>query len=172
MKLSLKRIQFESDVEKVKEIFPRIFKEEMYHIDECIEAFTDSIHGKEIDRQLDYFFLENEEGTIMGLTGIYAKNPDEAWLGWFGVLPEYQHHGIGHFALHQTLELMRALGYETVRLYTDPVADVAAINLYKYVGFIQDSQYDEKTITMKYDLMGHGHYNKMIPDWKGKPYGM
>lgn len=172
MALYLKRIQFKSEVEEVKKMFLSIFPEEKYHVDDCIEAFEDSIIGNDIDRQLDYYLVENDDGETIGLTGIYAQNRDEAWLGWFGILPKYRNNGLGRKVLTRTLELMRVLGYTTMRLYSDPMADVYACELYASMGFVMDSKYDEKTITMKYDLIGSGHFNKTIPDWKGKPYGM
>ena len=172
MELKLKRIQFTTEVERIAGVFLKMFPEEQYHVKDCMDAFKDSVAGNDIDRQLDYYMVEDTDGVLIGVTGIYAQNNDEAWLGWFGILPEYRNKGIGYKVLMKTLELMKAFGDTIVRLYTDPVADAKAVELYKNVGFVQDSKYDDWTITMKYDLIGSGCYNTMIPDWKGKPYGM
>lgn len=53
----------------------------------------------------------------MGITGVYYYDLDSAWLGWFGVLPEYRNKGIGCRLLNKTIKLVSSMGFKYLRLY-------------------------------------------------------
>lgn len=66
---------------------------------------------------MDYYIVYLENIPI-GVTGIYSYNeyPEDAWLGWFGILEEYRNNGYGGIILDKTIELarkkdMQNLGY-------------------------------------------------------------
>ena len=57
---------------------------------------------------MDYYIVYLENIPI-GVTGIYSYNeyPENAWLGWFGILKEYRNNGYGGIVLDKTIELAK-----------------------------------------------------------------
>ena len=49
------------------------------------------------------------ENYQFGVTGIYSYNeyPDDAWLGWYGILPKYRSKGYGSIVFDKTVELAK-----------------------------------------------------------------
>ena len=56
-----------------------------------------------IDYANYYLVYDNKE--LVGITGIYVYKdyPDEAWLGWFGVMPEKRNKGYGRRILANSI---------------------------------------------------------------------
>lgn len=75
---------------------------------------------------MDYYVVYLDS-TPVGVTGIYSYNeyPDDAWLGWFGILNKYRGHGIWSIVLDKTIEFSKGKWYRNFRLYTDEFAKVA-----------------------------------------------
>ena len=128
--------------------------------------FKDSISGQQIFDRLE-FYLTEENNTIVGLTGIYASNNRECWLGWFGICPEHRHKGYATQLLDLTLKMMRNYGYKMCCLYTDTINNQHAIQLYLKKGFQIDSTYQGNIITMVKSL---DEKTQIVP-WHGKPLG-
>lgn len=171
----LKRIRSKEDIERVRVFFPDIFPEEKERLEDCIGAFEESIDTKTLDdgNVLDYYFICKDNGLIIGMTGMYSNDPYEVWLGWFGIAPTYRKQGYGAKALLMTMNVMMSMGYFTARLYTNPNENADAERLYRNMGFVQDSKYDSKTITMaKTLLIPFGADKYRFKTWEGKPYGM
>ena len=57
-------------------------------------------------------FLIKKDNTTIGITGFYKlgmspKNPNEYWLGWFGILPEYRGSGVSKEATDALIEIIK-----------------------------------------------------------------
>lgn len=87
--MRLQKITTTEDVEIVKGFFYDIFFEEK---DYDLSHFKDSITGKHTFQRLTYY-LAYESDVPVGISGIYARNKTECWLGWFGIRPEYRGNG-------------------------------------------------------------------------------
>jgi GNAT superfamily N-acetyltransferase len=87
------------------------------------------------------YWLALEDGAPIAFTGIYRltepEEAQEAWLGWFGVVPEARRHGIGEALLAWTMRRARVEGAKVFKVYTsDTEADLPAHRLYEKLGFV------------------------------------
>lgn len=101
------------------------------------------------------YFLIEEDGNIVGITGLYfyKVDPTSAWLGWFGILEEYRRLHLGSKALKMFEEMAKEQGFKTVRLYTDKYDNKVAINFYKANGYTEeDYVLDEDPASKIYPL--------------------
>lgn len=126
------------NLELACEIQNSIFPEE-----DARENFIEQVNKDPYRKELDYYIVYIDENPI-GVTGIYAYHeyPDDAWLGWFGILKEYRHNGYGGAVLDKTIELAREKEYKNFRLYTDEYAK-SAHKLYESRGLVGEL-YDNK----------------------------
>lgn len=161
--MELRQIKTPQDIELVKSFFYQIFFEEVGYDLSC---YMDSIRGNHQYQRLEYY-LGYENGEVVGISGIYADTPDECWLGWFGIRPEYRRAGYGGAILDLSINMMQHYGYKICRLYTDIVTNKKAVQLYMKKGFKQDSVCQQTTITMSKSLDGISD----VPAWQGKPLG-
>ena len=77
--MELKKITTKKDIEIVRSFFRDIFWEEP---DYDLIHFKESITGKHNFQRLEYY-LGYEKNTAVGISGVYADNKEECWLGWF-----------------------------------------------------------------------------------------
>jgi len=161
--MKLHKITTLKDVEIVKSFFYQIFPEENKY---DLIHFEQSITKQHNFKRLEYY-LGYENDTIVGISGVYADNNDECWLGWFGIRPEYRRKGYASAMLNLQLEIMKNYGYEICRLYTSEIINNKAVKLYEKIGFKKDSDYENHIITMSKQLKDGIH----IPKWKGIPLG-
>lgn len=86
------------------------------------------------------FWLCRTGNGIVGITGIYSyfEYPEDAWLGWFGVLSEFRKKGLGREILLWTMSQAKVGGFNTFRLYTDMEDDAEAVCLYRKIGMIEE----------------------------------
>ena len=87
------------------------------------------------------YFLLYEDGTCIGVIGIYSYPEDQnsAWLGWFGIREEFRRKKLGTTALKAFEEMASARGYLFARLYTDAVNNEVAIAFYQANGYVSES---------------------------------
>ena len=161
--MKLHKITTLKDVEIVKSFFYQIFPEENKY---DLIHFEQSITKQHNFKRLEYY-LGYENDTIVGISGVYADNNDECWLGWFGIRPEYRRNGYANAILDLQLQMMKDYGYKVCRLYTDKVINKHAVNLYIKKGFQKDSAYKDDIITMSKSLDNVVILNK----WSGEPLG-
>jgi len=90
---------------------------------------------------LTFWLCKNEDGKVVGITGIYAYEiyPEDAWCGWYGILPEFQGQGYGKKLLLWTMDKAKELGYKNFRLYTDLIDNATAVSLYRKLGMIEET---------------------------------
>lgn len=69
----------------------------------------------------------------------YVNHPDELWLAWFGLLPEFRGRGAGAELLDAVIALAQREGRETLRLWTTDEPEYAtALRLYARRGFVSE----------------------------------
>ena len=124
------------------------------------------------DDHVKYYlaYLNNKPIAITGLY-YYPDYPDDMWLAWFGVLPEYQGHGYGKEVLKWSMNKALSEGKKNLRLYTDETNMSTAVNLYKSFGFI-----GEKYIGEELDYDCYLYSKSLISDevelWNNKFLGL
>lgn len=98
------------------------------------------IYGKQWRETTD-FYICKINGIPVGITGIYVyfEYPQDAWCGWYGVLPEYQRQGYGKKTLLWTIDKAKKMGLKNFRLYTDLDDNKKAVELYRKVGMIEEN---------------------------------
>ena len=92
------------------------------------------------------YYLAEKDSKYVGITGLYNYNDDtlNAWIAWYGILPEYRNKGLGDELLKMTISLARDNGFKYIRLYTDILENAEAIKLYEKNGFIKEKYLGEK----------------------------
>lgn len=124
------------------------------------------------DDHVKYYlaYLNNKPIAITGLY-YYPDYPDDMWLAWFGVLPEYQGRGYGKEVLKWSMNKALSEGKKNLRLYTDETNMSTAVNLYKSFGFI-----GEKYIGEELDYDCYLYSKSLISDevelWNNKFLGL
>lgn len=159
------------NLELACEIQNTIFPEE-----DARENFIEQINKDPYRKEMDYYivFVEN---TPIGVTGIYAYHeyPDDAWLGWFGVLKDYRRNGYGGIILDKTIELAKQKGYKNFRLYTDETAK-SAHKLYESRGMVKElyDNPDDKNEYFDYEIYVYSRSltNEPIDLWNNKVLGL
>lgn len=123
-------------VELQNQIFPGESAQQNY-----IETIKQDSYRKELCNWLVF-----HDVTPIGVVGLYSYHeyPQTAWLGWFGVLPEYRGLGYGSTIFDFWMNSAKDKGYKEARLYTDKHANKDAIEFYKHKGLIEEEYYNEK----------------------------
>jgi len=162
--MELKKITTPEDVEIVRSFFYKTFtiKESEYDLSHVKDAVT----GKHNFQRLEYY-LGYENGNVVGITGVYADNSDECWLGWFGIRPEYRRRGYATEMLKLQLQMMKNYGYKICRLYTYTTINKEAIPIYLKNGFIIDSEHDDHMLVLAKTF----DKTTLITKWNGLPLG-
>ena len=80
------------------------------------------------------------EGTPVGISGIYSlqEDPESAWLGWFGILPEFRRKKLGSEALSLFEQEARKRGFRFARLYTARWNNDVAKSFYANNGYVEE----------------------------------
>ena len=148
-------------------IFPKEDARQNY-----IEGINKDPYRKELNHFIVY--LGN---TPIGVTGLYSYNeyPEDAWLGWFGILEEYRKNGYGGTVLDKVIELAKQKGYKRFRVYTDEFAEDAH-KLYESRGMIKE-KYDREDDKDEYFIADIFIYsisltNDNISLWNNKLLGL
>ena len=111
---------------------------EIFPMEDGTENFIESIEKNPYRKEMDYYLVYVGNVPI-GVTGIYSYHeyPNDAWLAWFGVLPNFRNQGYGDFIFDWTVLLAKKKGYQTLRLYSDETFRDAN-QLYKKKGMISE----------------------------------
>lgn len=138
--------------------------------------YIEQINKDPYRKEQDYYLVYANNIPI-GITGIYSYHeyPDDAWLGWFGILNEYRNQGYGTKVLNQTIKLAKEKNYTKFRLYTDEYAHEAH-RLYESIN-MQKELYDnpddkDKYIPAKIYIYSLSLTDKPIDKWNNKNIGL
>lgn len=103
------------------------------------DAYVNYLESVEHITENEYWIIE-VDGIFVGISGIYsfAIDPQSAWLGWFGILPEFQRRGFGSLAIQMFESEARKRGFKYVRLYTGRNHNDIAKSFYKHNGYKEE----------------------------------
>ena len=111
------------------------------------------------------YYLVKINKTIVATIGWYDfdNQNKEAFVGWFGVLPEFQKQGIGKESLNFIINEVKLLNYDYLRVYTDKKVNYESTLLY-------DKVFDLKENYTYPDKLGKTNnfvvYSKFLKDYK------
>ncbi|MCH5166994.1 MAG: GNAT family N-acetyltransferase [Erysipelotrichales bacterium] len=121
-----------------------------------------------IDDHVKYYLAE-KDSKYVGITGLYNYNDDteNAWIAWYGILPQYRSKGLGEELLKETISLAKDQGFRYIRLYADLLDNADAIKLYEKNGFIKEKYTAEK---LDYDcwVFSKSLFDEEVPLWNNK----
>lgn len=92
------------------------------------------------------YIMAMYEGKYIGICGLYTYNeyPNDAWVAWFGILPEYRRKGVGSILIKYVIEQAKKEKYKTLRVYTDSNINHYACKLYDKYFDINEKYLNEK----------------------------
>ncbi len=110
--------------------------------DDLFEAINKS---KKYFKFLEYYLVHNGEFYI-GITGIYSYNeyPEDAWIGWFGILPAFRSMGYGTEMFGYTRDLAVKNGFKSLRIYADDKYDFVATKFFEKQKMFKECYTKEK----------------------------
>lgn len=118
------------------------------------------------------FWLVKKGKKFIGITGIYyyPEYPEDAWLNWFGVVPEVRRKGFGRKIFRRTFAYVRTLGFKTFRLYTDAKNNEKTLAFYRSLNMLEETYSPQKTDftdILVFSKSCHPFFRKVIP-WGNK----
>ncbi len=149
---------------------------EIFPEEDARENFLEQIRKDPYRKEMDYKIVYIDDIPI-GVTGIYSYHeyPNDAWLGWFGIVNKYRNKWYGKLILEKTIDLAKVRGYKALRIYTDEYAKVAH-KLYEKLGFVKES-YDREDDKDEYFIADIFIYSKSLTEekielWNNKFLGL
>lgn len=116
-------------------------------------AFRSSLRGKTFE-----YFIVRDGKTAVGVTGYYKDRDKHSvyWIGWDGILPEFQGKGYGTASMTWTLNKIKEVGATSAKVWVaDRDEDRGAQALYLANGFTKyrtDKKTSPYTLYYKKDL--------------------
>ena len=149
---------------------------EIFPDEDARENYIEQINNDPYRKEMDYYIVYLENAPI-GVTGIYVYHeyPEDAWLGWFGILKEYRNSGLGGKVLDDTILLAKKKGYKNFRIYTDEFA-TSAHKLYESRGLVKEiyDREDDKDEYFIADIYVYSInlYGDKVKLWNNKLLGL
>lgn len=113
---------------------------EIFPLENGSEDLKEAVSGNLQSYQLLKYWLAKDENKFVGISGLYAykEYPQDAWLGWFGVLESERGKGYATKIMQFIMQQAKQLGFESLRLYTDEQDNAKAVNLYNKLGMTSE----------------------------------
>lgn len=120
----------ETAVKVQNQIFPH---------EDARKNFVDSINHAPYRKDLIFWLIRNNDEYV-GVVGLYSypQYPDNAWLGWFGIIDKHRRKGYASIAFEFFENQAKNKGYHTARLYTDDEDNKDAVSFYKKMGMTEE----------------------------------
>ena len=126
----------ESNLNEAVEIAKLVFPYES-HADGFWPEVAYKMAIEEQNERFAYYIAKNN-GISLGITGHYPpddNNPNNVWLGWFGIIPAMRRRGFGSILFLKTTTLLANFGMTTLNLYSgDREEERPAHEFYKKFG--------------------------------------
>lgn len=157
--MSQSRITFQS-VTKYNQLAAVKIQNSLFPEYDATETYRQSLNKENNCR----YWIVSMDGKDAGISGIYENDaePESAWLGWFGILPEYREKKIGTATLKFFEEEAKRLGKKYVRAYTNRNDNDIAKDFYKANGYEEEYYNDEISIFSK------SICDEQVPKWGNK----
>jgi predicted acetyltransferase len=128
------------------------------------KSLVENVYGRNFSKSVDFWICKNEKNNHIGITGTYSylDYPEDAWCGWYGILPENRERGYGKKLLLWTMEKAKEMGFENFRLYTDLVDNSNAVELYRKLGMVEESYTAEDMGNEKIIIFSKNLYSNNI----------
>jgi len=140
------------------------------------QNFIDSIKGVDNREELKYWLVYFGE-ILVGVVGLYSyiQYPDDAWMGWYGLLPQYRGKGYGSEIFDFFEETAKTKGHKNIRLYTDSIDNLEATKLYYKKG-MESEEYtnpdDQMYSVGKLLIFSKSLTEKTAEKWNNKYLGL
>jgi putative acetyltransferase len=128
-------------------------------LEESITYYESRRELKDMDDiQKNYFenggiFLVMLDGNEMIGTGAIRQLEDDTCeLKRLWLLSEFHGKGLGYRMLQELLSFAREKGYQRIRLETDPVSQIRALDFYRRIGFYEIPRYTDRTDDIAMEL--------------------
>ena len=136
---------------------------------DALKNYLDSI----FDPKKSGYYLIKENNTFIGIIGIYSYDayPEDAWLGWFGLLQEYRGKGYGKKGLEFFEELARNRGFRYARLFTDTLNNDNTRNFYKHHDYFEERYInfsDPASLKYPISIFSKSLYEERCPRWNNR----
>lgn len=118
---------FDKIVKIKRQLFPESSSEEDYEYAKRKPEFAE-------------YFLFYCNDIPCAITGWYDfdETKTDAFMGWFGVLPEFRRKGVGKKVFETTLAFVKEKNYKYFRLYTDVVVNAPSVLFYTSLGMLME----------------------------------
>lgn len=135
MKLKYQKLN-KNNYDKVLNIKHQLFPESKSDID-YIKYFENEVKSN--------YYLIFVDKIPCATIGWYEVDKNNAFVGWFGVIPPYQKQGIGKEILKYIIKEVKQCGYDYLRVYTDKIENYPSTRLYdKLFDVREDYKYPDK----------------------------
>ena len=119
----------------------------------------------------NYYLVLKDEAPCATI-GWYEFDEENAFVGWFGVVPDCQGQGMGGQALSFIIEEVKPLGYSYLRVYTDKVVNAVSLKLYdKFFELKEDYTYPDKIGATNNFVIYTKSFNGIEDKWNNRPLG-
>jgi len=132
----------------------------IFPLEDGVDDLNESI--KNSDRYFDFleYYLVHDGEYYVGITGVYSHKeyPEDAWVGWYGILPAFRRRGYGTEVMYFTKEKAKQKGFKHLRLYADDKSNYISIQLFEKLDMVKEYYTKEQG---KYYQVG----NMLIYSW-------
>lgn len=139
------------------------------------QNFIEQIEKDPYRKELDYYIVYLNKEPI-GITGIYSYHeyPENAWLGWFGILEQYRRRGYGTKVLLDTINYCKQLKkYDVFRVEVTYYEKRPALYLYDKVMQLKEEYTLEDTSASKTNTLIYSYSLKGKLDlWNNRYLGL
>lgn len=131
-----------------------------------VNPYADALNGK-VDAE---YYLVYDDETLVGITGFYTlpEDPESAWLGWFGVVPEQRRNHYGSKIVQFHENDLKEQGFKYSRLYTEIYNNDATRRFYEKCGYTGEPYNNSREPELLNDLLMT--YSKSLGDWPLVPW--
>lgn len=141
------------------------------------QLFPESCSDDDYDMYFDgksksNYYLILKDSIPCATIGWYGFDKDNAFVGWFGVLLEFQNKGIGKEVLKYIVEEVKHQGYDYLRVYTDKIVNNISTKLYdNCFDFKEDYTYPDKLGKTNNFVIYTKCFNGKMNKWNNRPLG-
>ena len=135
------------------------------------ESNSDEDYVAYFNKQIksNYYLILKDERPCATI-GWYEFDSENAFIGWFGVLPKFQGNGFGKEILNFIIKEVETMGYNYLRVYTDKVVNEISTKLYdKIFELKEDYTFPDKIGKTNNFVVYTKSFNGIYNKWDNRP---